>query len=617
MTTELPYRFKEEEDLHSETSDEGLAIEMGSIATEIKDDNTPVTIAWKNLTVETANKKKLLSKVTGQVSGTLMAIMGPSGSGKTTLMNVLANRVKGVKITGDIRINGLEVTNALLKAISGYVMQDDLLFGHLTVEETLNYAAGLRLPKEMSEQEKKERVDDAIAQLGLTQCRNTVVGSAEVKGISGGERKRLCVAIELITHPKLLFLDEPTSGLDSTTALSLIHTLGELVKNRGCTILCTIHQPQSKIFSLFHTVLVMSKGQTVSMGTREQVLDQYARAGYPVPEFTNPADHILDVISALSPEGQSEVQTNVENIQDASLPQDVNLLQKYADEAHDHQRSTWWNQFQILCSRTAKHVLRQRLIIVTQFLQAIVMAVFIGTVFYQIGTGQSSTIRRQPVLFFCIINQGIFAALMIINSFPSERAITLRERASGTYYVSAYFLSKSIIELVPLIVFPAVFSTVVYWLVGFQPVAGKFFLFMFFIILTNAAATSMALMISAICRTTSFAVTVLPMALELCRLFGAFFLAPINLPIGFVWIDALSYVKWAYVGISLNELSGLELTCKETDLKAGVCPITTGEQTMKTLGLDKFHIGECIGALFAIIIGFRIIAFLALRYIKR
>lgn len=264
----LEYQFREDASVSVSSEDSDVAVEMGTIVSEIKNDKKPVTIAWKDLTVETPNKKKLLLHVSGQVSGTLMAIMGPSGSGKTTLMNVLANRVRGVKITGEIRINGLEVTSSMLKQISGYVMQDDLLFGHLSVEETLNYAAGLRLPKEMSAEEKKERVDDAIIQLGLDACRHTVVGSATVKGISGGERKRLCVAIELITHPKLIFLDEPTSGLDSTTALSLISTLGDLVKSRGTTILCTIHQPQSKIFSLFHTVLIMSKGQTVAMGSR-------------------------------------------------------------------------------------------------------------------------------------------------------------------------------------------------------------------------------------------------------------------------------------------------------------------------------------------------------------
>lgn len=623
-------------DSNTESDQNGIMIDMSAIKREVSlpkmddedfsDTNSdkgsvssldkPLNLAWKNLTVETPNHKKLLNHVSGEVSSCLMAIMGPSGSGKTTLMNVLANRVRGVKITGEIRLDGMEVTSNLLKKVSGYVMQDDLLFEHLTVEETMNYAAGMRLPKEMSPDEKKKRVDSALSQLGLDGCRDTVVGGATVKGISGGERKRLCVGMELITHPKILFLDEPTSGLDSSTSLSLITSLGELVKIRNCTILCTIHQPQSKIFNIFNRVLVMSKGNVVAMGTREEVLEQYNRAGYPCPEFTNPADHILDVITPLGVEDKEKVMHNVEILQKELQTNEINLDGVAEESDFKTQGSTWLGQFRILTARTAKSILRSKFNLVIQLCQSIVMAILIGTVFYQIGTSQTSTVRRQPVLFFCIINQGIFAALMIINSFPSERAITLRERAAGSYYVSAYFLAKSAVEIIPLIIFPSIFAVIVYFLVGFQHVASKFFLFLFFIILTNFASTSMALAISAICRTTTLAVTVLPLALEVCRLFGAFFLAPINLPRGFVWLDALSYVKWAYVGISLNELSGLELYCKDDQLKNGACPITSGEQTIASLGLNKFTIGECIGVLFALIVGFRVIAFLALRFIK-
>ncbi|PRP80073.1 hypothetical protein PROFUN_10756 [Planoprotostelium fungivorum] len=583
------------------------------------DDSTSLTLAWKKLTVETPDKKKLLSDVSGQISGSLLAIMGPSGSGKTTLMNVLANRVRGVKITGDIRINAQKVTSSLLKRVSGYVMQDDLLFEHLTVEETMHYTADLRLPREMTSLEKKERVNETISQLGLESCRGTVIGGVTIKGISGGERKRLCVGMELITHPKLLFLDEPTSGLDSSTALSLITTLSQIVSTRNCTILCTIHQPQSKIFHLFHSVLVMSKGHVVAMGERQQVIDQYERAGFPCPEFTNPADHLIDVITPINSGDEPELRENVAAIRAEQFhPQSDEEKGCIVDvDPIDHERMPWLRQFLTLSKRTTKSLLRQRSILITQLFQSIIMAVLIGTVFYHIGNDQKSTMKRQPVLFFCVINQGMFAALMIINSFPSERSITLRERAAGSYHVSAYFLAKSLVELAPLVIFPAIFSSVVYWLVGLQPAADKFFLFLFLMILTNLSATSVALAISAVCRTTDLSVTVMPMALEVFRLFGGFLMTPENIPRGFVWLDALSYVKWAYVAISLNELRGLQLNCTEAQKVNGACPVVNGEQTIRSLGLDRFTIGECVGALLAIIIGCRVIAFLALRFLKR
>ena len=153
----------------------------------------------------------------------------------------------------------------------------------------------------------------------------------------------------------------------------------------------------------------------------------------------------------------------------------------------------------------------------------------------------------------------------------------------------------------------------VYFIVGLQADAGKFFIFMLFMILCSLSATSLALMISALCKTTDMSVTVLPMALEVSRLFGGFFLSPANLPKYFSWLDALSYAKYTYVGISLNELQGLVLSC--ADAGTSTC-IPNGETTIKQLGLDYISIGGCIGVLLAFIIFCRIIAYLGVRFLK-
>ena len=152
-----------------------------------------------------------------------------------------------------------------------------------------------------------------------------------------------------------------------------------------------------------------------------------------------------------------------------------------------------------------------------------------------------------------------------------------RERAAGTYYSSAYFLSKILVETLFQLPAPIVFSAITYFLVGLQLSAAKFFIFTAFMVLCSFAATSLALMVSTLAKTTDMAVTILPMALEVSRLFGGFFLSPKNLPVYFKWLDALSYVKYAYVGVSLNELSGLTLTCTDSQLVKGVCPITSGD----------------------------------------
>ncbi|GIL62771.1 hypothetical protein Vafri_16946 [Volvox africanus] len=278
----------------------------------------------------------------------------------------------------------------------------------------------------------------------------------------------------------------------------------------------------------------------------------------------------------------------------------------------------WHKQFRVLLRRSLKETWRKRNATYVLLAQTVIMAILIGTVFLRIGTSQSSVTRRQPVLFFTVINQGMFGALIVINSFPSERMLSLRERAAGTYHVSAYFLAKITAETVSQLPAPILFSCVVYFLVGFQAVASKFFIFMAFMVLCSLSATSLALAVSAIARTTDMAVTVLPMALEVCRLFGGFFLSPANIPNYFKWLNALSYVQYTYVGISLNELHGLELYCTPSQLnpKTGQCPTTAGEQTIKALGLDYISIGGCAGVLIGYILFCRVVAYLGVRYIK-
>lgn len=493
-----------------------------------------------------------------------------------------------------------------------------MLNGRLTVEETLYYAAELRLPSTMNSSQKHERVEEVIEKLGLSGCRHTIIGDHTKRGISGGQRKRVAVAIELLPRPKLLFLDEPTSGLDSVTALSLCTLLRDIAHSGQCTVITTIHQPQTKIFQMFDDLILLKAGSIVYYGPTNDVCDFFAEAGFPCPPMTNPADHVLDVITPQSTEGSKE------KVEDAE--QKLFALQKQTAIEIDHetsvltnkivhgQRSSWFHQFSILLQRSIREQWRSREILYTLLIQNIIMAVLIGTSFLSIGNTQRSIILRQPVLFFCVINQGIFSALNMINSFPKERTLVLRERAAGTYYVSAYFLAKNLAEIFSQIIPPIVFSSIVYFLVGFQNDVGKFFIFMIFMILGSIAATSLSMMISALARTTDMAVTILPMILEICRLYGGFFLSPANIPKYFVWLDAISYVKYTYTGISLNELTGLQLTCENLAHNA-VC-ITSGEETIQRLGLDYMSIGASAGVLVIYIFLTRLIAYLGVRYIK-
>ena len=180
-----------------------------------------------------------------------------------------------------MRLNGAPYDNAELKRVSGYVMQDDLLNGYLTVEETLMYTAELRLPRTFTDKERRDRVDDVLHDLGLTHARHDIIGSQMRQGISGSERKRLCVCMQLLNRPQLLFLDEPTTGLDSVTALDLLYTLNALAhgksQEKAVTIVCSIHQPQAKIFNLFDSIVLLKAGYIMYQGSRKMsTVSQFA-----------------------------------------------------------------------------------------------------------------------------------------------------------------------------------------------------------------------------------------------------------------------------------------------------------------------------------------------------
>jgi ATP-binding cassette subfamily G (WHITE) protein 2 len=180
-------------------------------------------------------------------------------------------------VQGEIRLNGAPYDNAELKRIAGYVMQDDLLNGQLTIEETLMYTAELRLPRTLTNEERKTRVEDVITNMGLNDVRHQIIGSDMKQSISGSERKRLCVGMQLLTRPQLLFLDEPTTGLDSVTAFDLLQTLqslayGKFQQQQPVTIVCSIHQPQSKIFNLFDAIVLLRSGRIVYHGPRNQAM---------------------------------------------------------------------------------------------------------------------------------------------------------------------------------------------------------------------------------------------------------------------------------------------------------------------------------------------------------
>ncbi|GMQ03869.1 hypothetical protein CsSME_00049503 [Camellia sinensis var. sinensis] len=242
-------------------------------------------------------EKTILNGLTGMVCpGEILAMLGPSGSGKTTLLTALGGRLTG-KLSGKITYNGQPFCGSI-KRRTGFVAQYDVLYPHLTVAETLLFTALLRLPSSLAKDEKVQHVERVITELGLTRCRNSMIGGPLFRGISGGEKKRVSIGQEMLINPSLLLLDEPTSGLDSTTAQRILTTIKRLASG-GRTVITTIHQPSSRLYHMFDKVVLLSEGCPIYYGPASTALEYFSSIGFPTSITINPADLLLDLANGI------------------------------------------------------------------------------------------------------------------------------------------------------------------------------------------------------------------------------------------------------------------------------------------------------------------------------
>eukprot|EP00820_Chromera_velia_P001770 Cvel_15456.t1-p1 / transcript=Cvel_15456.t1 / gene=Cvel_15456 / organism=Chromera_velia_CCMP2878 / gene_product=ABC transporter G family member 7, putative / transcript_product=ABC transporter G family member 7, putative / location=Cvel_scaffold1144:52584-54181(+) / protein_length=368 / sequence_SO=supercontig / SO=protein_coding / is_pseudo=false len=272
---------------------------------DVEELHDPVHLEWKNITTAIRHPHSvqvILDGVSGVAKpGRLLAILGPSGSGKTTLLNSLVGQLpkqRNIIHTGAVSANGVSQADWLRNGQPpGFVQQDDLFFPLLTVRETLRLVAELKLPSDMTPEEKHAQVDVVLRRLSLEKCADTWVGDTRVPGISGGERKRLSLALQLMGGSQVLLADEPTTGLDSAQAFSVVAALRQLAEE-GNTIIASIHQPRSAIWSLMDDVMLMSEGRVLFSGPAEDALPYFESLGFSCPDHYNPAEFLIDLAVA-------------------------------------------------------------------------------------------------------------------------------------------------------------------------------------------------------------------------------------------------------------------------------------------------------------------------------
>ncbi|KAK7928993.1 hypothetical protein WMY93_005388 [Mugilogobius chulae] len=523
------------------------------------------------------------------------AIMGATGSGKTSLLDVIAGRKdpRGLK-EGQVLVDGRVVTSEL-RLSSAYVVQDDILMGTLSVRENLLFSANLRLdPKQHSSKEKEIRVDEIIQDLGLSDCANTKIGTEFLRGVSGGERKRCSIGMELITSPSLLFLDEPTTGLDSNTANCIIALLHKLSR-RGKTVIFSIHQPRYSIFRQFDHLTLMHKGEVVYAGAASRALDYFTDLGFQIEAFNNPADFFMDVTngetkSALEPFNKENGHTFLGPVFRQSqqcravldelerVDQNLTLGGKNSGKTADYATSFLY-QMKVVCARTALNILRNPQTSYAQLALNIFFAVLVGLIYFQMPLTLPEALQNRGGAFFFLIINMVFGNLSAVELFINERAIFIHENSSGYYRTSVYFLSKIFADLLPNRIVPIfIFSAIAYFMMGLKPDFVAFMCFALNMSLVSLAGVGLAFLVSASVSSFAMANILIALPFVFMMVFGGY-LVDLNSMLSWLsWLRWISIFSYGLDAAFINEFKGQVFYSNQTAIP--------GEAFLQAQGLD-------------------------------
>ncbi|XP_072039145.1 broad substrate specificity ATP-binding cassette transporter ABCG2-like [Amphiura filiformis] len=499
------------------------------------------------------NEKVILDGISGVFKPGMNAIMGPTGGGKTSLLDILAGRKSKQGISGTVLINGGPQPEDF-RLLSGYVVQDDVVMGTLSVRENLAFSAALRLPPSVTEKEREQRVEDVIQELGLQDCADSKVGCEFIRGISGGERKRTNVGMELIIKPIFLFMDEPTTGLDASTAGSIMSTMAQL-SHRGHTIIFSIHQPRFAIFNLFDTLYVLTKGLTAYHGPATGAVKYLSSLGYVCQEHNNFADFLLDVVienqASTSSDRSASSADEDKKIYETSQEDDTGVI-------NVGYPTSFFTQLYYCSKRAFLNMKRNPKSSYGQILVTCFFAFIVGGIFFQLEESATSGIQDRMGAFFFILmltqvmNGGAVELLM------DERVVFIHEARSGFYRVSSYFLSKLLADLLPQRTIPTIlFACISYYMMGLKPGVENFFIYMLDLLVCVYSSIGFNFIIGASCRKLANAEMFIAISLILQMLFSGFLINIQSLPPWLAWLEYCSLARYSYKVLSINELKDM------------------------------------------------------------
>ncbi|NWV06110.1 ABCG2 protein, partial [Ptilonorhynchus violaceus] len=567
--------------------------------------------------------KEVLRDVNGIMKPGLNAILGPTGSGKSSLLDILAARKDPRGLSGDILINGAPQP-ANFKCTSGYVVQDDVVMGTLTVRENLKFSAALRLPKSVKEQEKNERVNQIIKELGLSKVADSKVGTQFSRGVSGGERKRTNIGMELITDPAILFLDEPTTGLDASTANAVLLLLKRMSK-QGKTIIFSIHQPRYSIFRLFDNLTLLAAGRVLYHGPAQHAIEYFQSLGYQCEPYNNPADFFLDIINgdstavAMSKADENNTAESTEERLEHDKTLAEQLAEKYSNSSYYRETkaclenissgnkkktkgvfrqityaNSFLHQLKWVSRRTFKNMIGNPQASIAQVCVTALLGLTVGAIFFGLTEDSAGLQNRVGAMFFLTTNQ-CFSSISAIELFVVEKKIFIHEYISGYYRTSAYFISKLMADLIPIRTLPSIiFTCIVYFMLGkygLKPTVGAFFTMMFTLMMVSYTATSMALAIAAGQSVVAVANLLMTITFVFMTIFSGLLVNLTSVMSWLSWLKYFSIPRYGMTALQINELTGLNFCgSSNSTVFINVCVsirrACTGEEYLKRQGID-------------------------------
>ncbi|KAJ6090362.1 hypothetical protein N7486_009177 [Penicillium sp. IBT 16267x] len=586
--------------------------------------------SWSGLMVtvkdrQTKEPRDLIHDISGDVrQGELVALMGPSGCGKTTLLNVLARRAatSGTKVTGETFVNDAPVESGALGRMTSYVEQEDALIGSMTVRETLKFAADLSLPSSVSKRQWMERVQTLLDVFGIQKQADSLIGTPIRKGISGGQKRRVSVASQLITCPKILFLDEPTSGLDSTASYEVISYVKQLTRESNIIIIASIHQPSATTFQLFDKLLLLSAGRTCFFGPVSNIGEYFQDIGHPIPGNTNPAEFLLDIVSSDFSTVTDDADVRVQKIQSAwkeSLEVQY-MTQKVSERLHMAEKDLAVVGDDLARAGAIKIIMT---LLHRSFIKSYrdVVAYGIRIVMYLGLAIMMGTDYIQPFINAIFFGSAFmsFMAVAYVPAFLEDRANFAKERANGLYGATPFMISNFLIGLPFLFLISILFSIVSYWLSNFQPTAVAFFTWVMWIFLDLLAAESLVVFVTAIFPNFVIALALVAFANGLWMSVGGFLVTPTILnPFWKYVFHYIDYQAYVFQGMMVNEFSERTYSCGDgchclynTDL-ASQCQIR-GTAVLENYGYATGRTGKWVGILLGIIAVYRLLGWIALQ----